>query len=315
MNVLSRLFALCAIGTLIVVATIGNSGGWSFGLIVTGTLIASAFGALSGWFNSMGSRVAQRPVDTMAQDILREVRQGKRPRFHLYLRPFNITNRARVTNSKRSPDLFDLTHYEQTGSTDFESILEDASSLPLIALGRPGEALGAGRISTTDESWWEIFLLLAEAAEKLFVVPSDKSGTMREIEWIKANGNLKKSIFVCPPSGGRIQSDWDRAASQLGIQLAVYSSGGKLFMVDDSGQLIREVSIDANTRIAVSNAISSVEGVPVNQVGVPPVALDETSLRSFSNYKEQRPMNGFLKFVLIVLAGMVVEFVLNILKS
>jgi hypothetical protein len=317
MNVLSRLFAFCAIGTIIVVGMIGNMGDWSFWLILKGTLVASAFAALSAWANSVSSREPQKPVDTRAQDIWRDVQQGKRPRFHLYLRPFDITNKVRVPNRRRSPDLFNPVHYEELRTTDFESILEDASPLPLIALGRPGEAVGAGRISTTEETWWDVFLSLAKSAEKLFVVPSDKSGTKREIEWLKASGNLKKCIFLCPPGRVNVQSDsnpdWDKAASGLGIQLATYSSLGKLFRVDDLGQLTREVTFSSSNRSSVSGAISSLEG-KVEPVAAP-AEPDKTSLPSLANYEQASAMNGLLKFVLIVLAAMVAGFVIQILKS
>jgi hypothetical protein len=307
MDALARVFAFCAIATVIVFALIGQSNGFSFELILTGTLITSVFGVLSRWAKSATLREAQRSVDATARSIWQEVQEGKRPRFHLYLRPFDITNKARVLNRNYGTNLFSPRHYEEQSSTDFESILEDASSLPLIALGRPGEAIGAGRISTNEGTWWECFLKLADAAEKLFVVPSDNSGTKREIEWIKSTGNLKKCVFICPPRGVKVHiesnSDWDRAAGQLGIQLPAYTSYGKLFRVADDGRLVREVKIGASNRRAVSGAIVAVEGleIPESQKA----RSEDNSLSLLSGYTGAVRMDWFVKIILILLAGMI----------
>jgi hypothetical protein len=68
-------------------------------------------------------------------------------------------------------------------------------------------------------------------------------------------------------------------------------------------------------RNSVSGAISSVQGIKVEHVAAPRTEPDETSLPSLANYEQPSPMNGFLKFALIVLAAIVAGFVIEIFKS
>jgi hypothetical protein len=314
MDVLSKIFAFCGIATIIFVSMIGEGSGWSPGLIFKGTVITVVFGALSKAARQASLRSSQSTIDSAAQQIRRELQEGMRPRFYLYLRPFNVTNRVPVRNPKHSSDLFSLAQYEHLPTMDFESILENATSLPLVALGHPGEAVGAGRIETDDKSWWDDFLLLARSAEKIFVVPSDRTGTKREIEWLKESGNLKKSIFICPPQ--RIQTDrnpaWEKAANEVAIQLAAYSSLGKVFTVDDDGRLLGEITIGGHDRSAVSRAISSLDGIESKQANQLPPISDETLLASLSSYRGTGKMSGLLKFVLIVLGAIVAGYLIEI---
>jgi len=72
-----------------------------------------------------------------------------------------------------------LSESYQEKPVDFERLLAIAvdSYAPLIALGRPGEQVGAGRILTTEERWQEDFRKLAEAARLILLMPSAHPGT------------------------------------------------------------------------------------------------------------------------------------------
>jgi hypothetical protein len=321
MDALSKLFALCAILTVMVTGLIleDRDVDNTVSVIAIGTLIASAFGGLSACAVAISKKPPQVLVDVAAYDIFEELQQGNRPRFHFYLRPFVITNRVRIPNDKRSSDLFDTTRHSQPTTYDFEQTLEDASTLRLIALGRPGEAIGAGRIETDEENWWDRFIILADAAEKIVIIPSYLSGTRREIEWLKAEKKLHKCIFLCPPAGVsaglNLKSDWDRTILESNIKIPAYALGGKFFRVDDDGELVREVPIAAVSRAAIANAIALLESDSRQQPGVPThPRLGDSALPFLSQYEEARTTSPFIKFLLIVGAGILIEFIRNIFK-
>jgi hypothetical protein len=48
---------------------------------------------------------------------------------------------------------------------------------PLVALGKPGEAIGAGRIFTDDATWQADIATLMRRAKGILIVPSDRDGT------------------------------------------------------------------------------------------------------------------------------------------
>lgn len=111
--------------------------------------------------------------------------------FALYLRPFAVADRL---------SFYGLS--TKWGGVDLESLIANACRPwgPLLGLGRPGEAIGAGRIYSSDEDWEEMFFRLAEKARSIIVVPAISTCTFLEIEWIKSNGFLSKTIFLMPPT-------------------------------------------------------------------------------------------------------------------
>ncbi len=69
----------------------------------------------------------------------------------------------------------------------------------LIAVGRPGEAFGAGRVETEEVSWRDTVAGLMERATVIFVVPVDRPGTIWEIEQVVGKGYLSKTVFLITP--------------------------------------------------------------------------------------------------------------------
>ena len=148
-------------------------------------------------------------------------------------------------------------------TTDFERVLAEAAEkgLPLVALGRPGEQIGAGRIMTSEERWKEDIELLATAALVIFLFPSTRPGTLWETDWLMQHAMIKKTIFVMPPmrkksiffkSGGQTydwRSIWPELVSTIrnrGIEFPKYEDKGELFTL---GNDLR-VSVSTKLRAA-----------------------------------------------------------------
>lgn len=168
--------------------------------------------------------------------------------YALYLRPFSTTGRLIVANPKRRwlPILPSYFAHEET--LEFETLLSDALTpdLPLIALGRPGEHIGAGRLAVPDEEWREVFQRLIRNAKWILMIPSDEGETRWEVEQLVTQGYLSKTLFVMPPMLRSRQPDvaeyWERVRSglqTLSIQLPRYIRAGQLFRLGRAGNYYR----------------------------------------------------------------------------
>jgi hypothetical protein len=125
---------------------------------------------------------------------------------------------------------------------DLEAILAEAveSLAPLVALGRPGEQIGAGRISCQDDKWRGILELLANNAEHICVLPTDSPGTRWEMEHIRGQGLLAKCFFLMPPENQAFgwKGRWEHATAALeeyGLRLPEYQNNGMIFTAGQDG--------------------------------------------------------------------------------
>jgi hypothetical protein len=160
------------------------------------------------------------------------------PDFSLFLRAFETTGRMPRQEELPLAPGFDP-RMDEDKTTDFERVLAEAveNGLPLVALGGPGEQIGAGRIMTSEERWKEDVALLATAALVIFLFPSTRPGTLWETDWLIQHAILKKTIFVMPSmrkksiffkSGGQTydwRSIWPELASTMrnrGIEFPEY---------------------------------------------------------------------------------------------
>ena len=149
--------------------------------------------------------------------------------FALYLRAFMTTNKF-IMNGM-----------------DLETILaySIAPTLPVIALGQPGEHLGAGRIQTSDEHWQEEIIRLFENAKLIIIIPSHREGTLWEINNLKQRNYLQKTVFIMPPEmnfyGKPYSETWNKAvtsAAACGVALPNHFPKGLIFKLNDAGCLI-----------------------------------------------------------------------------
>lgn len=316
---LATVLAVCTVGALIVVQAIPEK---TLGDYVIGITVTVCLGTLSYLAKMHARSATQRPVNVLAADIWREIEEGKKPKFSLYLRPFKITNKVRMVNEDYSSNLFDMERYDEPASVDFEEIFAEAASLsaPLIALGRPGEAIGAGRIATNDENWKERFARLAALAERIYVVPSSNLGTKWEIEALVANGYLKKSVFLCPPANTNKlnvhrNSNWETGTRNLPIEMPPYAAAGLFFRVDDSGQLLKGFYIQSITLTDVAAAIRKVTKTDLGEDPQASDIVDTTALLpTLTTYEQRNKMHWAKKLMLMVVLGFLANWLVNIWK-
>jgi len=192
-------------------------------------------------------RLVQNGYDGKAAELLAAITDQRVPCFFLYLRPFYLTGRMQLKNPAHVSFPGAIRHYTAKGIIDFETALERAvrKSGPLVALGQPGEMLGAGRIAASDEDWRAKFYALARVAHLIFVVPSHKSGTKEEIDWLRQNDYLGKCVFLMPPKFSKSKLDaakcWNQATAVLAasdtVRLPPYTYRGQIFRLGPDGSI------------------------------------------------------------------------------
>jgi hypothetical protein len=183
----------------------------------------------------------QRSRESAVLSRLPALRSGSEP-YYLYLRPFASTGGVRVlrrvAKRKRSLATYGSDPRFNPGAgfiyklevvwNDLETLLEAAvrPKGPLVALGRPGEQLGAARIASDEEDWKGLVEDLVHHAVLVFVLPSQDAGTAWELSLITANpALLRKTVFVIP--GSPNEQDWIGARSDprtLSGSVLTYSS-------------------------------------------------------------------------------------------
>src|ERR1700730_3765361 len=119
----------------------------------------------------------------------------------------------------------------------------------MLALRKEGESIGAGRLRSDDESWRSSFYLLAKKASVIILIPAPSERTFFEIEWIKDNMFLEKTIFVMPPEtvlrfgemigfSSQPQQNKDYAESWSLLQMRSEEIGLRFPVYDKKGGLV-----------------------------------------------------------------------------
>jgi len=190
-------------------------------------------------------------------------------RFALFLRPFSINRRLAVANPYKSLGLLWPSAPAERNEVDLETLLADAfkSENPLIGLGKPGEAIGAGRVEVPESSWQLKVMKFAAAAEIILVIPASSEGTKWEITYLKQARLLTKCIFVMPPSRRReIAEQWEGSIDRLPIWMPPYSSRGMLFSLDAEGQLAKNVDLDVGSTRALVSRLADASQSPIGDL-------------------------------------------------
>jgi len=138
--------------TLLTQKVIDTFGGrWVVGTIALLLLL------FSQWLRGRRLQLRQKDYDSTGQKILTTLRSdpaARVPDFYLYLRAFETTGKLHVPLYLRVRRKCVWVGQRQV-TDDLESYVTLAvgGRAPLIALGKPGEAIGAGRILTEEEHW------------------------------------------------------------------------------------------------------------------------------------------------------------------
>ncbi len=278
---LTALYYLVGVPTVIAGYIFGIS---QLGKLVSGELAGAIFGGvglltlyvfllfvrdIGRLIRTKEQHFAQRRRDSKATELReRLAAQSAKPTlaqetqeaYYLYLRPFESTGVIRVMIRDelvypRGPVLGARTPLESTHWADLETILAQIvePSGPLIALGAPGEQIGAGRLACSDERWRAEFLFLAARARALFVVPSSHQGTTWEIiQVLEREPLLRKTIFLIPPSP---QTYRDTPEGRSARRLSVHEFGVKTSRHgDDVGRAagIRRRAIEVMCELGVT---------------------------------------------------------------
>lgn len=178
--------------------------------------------------------------DSAAQAVLNNVLSNKPagPKFFVYLRSFETTGKL------RPPFFFSVAVLQRLQTNELESFLAlglEKEGL-LLGLGRPGENVGAARIKVADSDWQADIQQLISYAGGILLIPSAHEGTRWEIQHLKEQNLLSKTVFIMPPANR--QFDWPlrwKQASEslrgLSIVLPEYQPRGLLFTIDSAGHL------------------------------------------------------------------------------
>jgi hypothetical protein len=149
-------------------------------------------------------------------------------------------------------------------SRDLEAFLARAFETyqPLIALGKPGEHIGAGRIETDDASWQEKIDLLLKYAATIVMIPSYREGTLWEVDWLRANDALVRTLFLLPPTdsdtGLDVKSHWEQTAARFrdyGIILPPFDRRGAMFYIQPDGRPGRVENFPKKLRVGLVREI------------------------------------------------------------
>ena len=217
--------------------------------VVGGTAMLGFIGAalvLSGKLvRSLIMRVRQARSNREAARVLRALRSDPDARvvdFIVYLRAFETTKHLGIPLYLRLQKLVGMANLTVD---DVENYVSQAVARlgVLIALGRPGEAFGAGRVITADQEWKQDILLMLHRCRAILLIPSHREGTLWEIESIYREGLLEKCILLMPPYSRKAVDTADRwgqaqkAAAALGLELPDYQKAGMLFTLNASGKV------------------------------------------------------------------------------
>ena len=125
-----------------------------------------------------------------------------------------------------------------TDRLEFEAEVERALRPigPLVALGKPLEHMGAGRIRVGDHEWRDAVERLMDAAELIVLLPSSRPGTTWEVRTLLSEGRLVKTIVVDPPDDlGADDATYDPSEEWAEVRRAFAAEGFSLPPDDSEG--------------------------------------------------------------------------------
>lgn len=249
-----------------------QSGHATLDLFLLATAIAAPLYILATLVEHKANAPIQTARNTVARQVLEGLRLGWEPvqPFVLYLRPFAITGKQ----TEPRTTVFDFKR-----PIDVEELLANAlvGGIQLVALGDPGESLGAGRAETSEADWQTVILRAMGYAQAIVLVPGYQHGTLWEMQRVLERGYLAKVIFVVPGIlGGSIRNarrDWSKTRdcwkATLDIELPVFDQSGDLFTLGPDKRVAARLGnvrclTQMSASMALNDHISRLPASPVN---------------------------------------------------
>jgi len=189
--------------------------------------------------------------DEAAIKLFNAARSGDVQKFAVFLRPFYTTDKIKGTQMFMVPQWSggSMTMRPAMMMQGLEPTIIGAfgNTMPVVALGKPGETFGIGRILVDDDSWQSAASELMRDSSLIICVPSSRPGSKWELNQIIRTDYRTKTVFIMPPEsfGGwkQLEEDWDLLRQQEvanGIAIPNYQRRGLLFSIDTKGQCATE---------------------------------------------------------------------------
>ncbi len=207
-------------------------------------ILAGAIAA-AGWLavlSTLADLSGQHARDLRAKEILDALQSGREPPpFTLYLRPFAATDMIddivmeSVSSVFRGPLIVTSTRLE------LEQQIERAARPlgQLVALGKPLEHVGAGRIEVKDEGWQDVVRKLFAHARLIVLLPSSRLGTRWEIDQLLSSSMIERTVIVDPPNPRNIRSRrYQQSAEWREVRAAFARKGYEIPQDSTAGQLL-----------------------------------------------------------------------------
>jgi hypothetical protein len=178
-----------------------------FLMALTALLFSVAF-SYDERLRDLFKKSVQMPPDLAALSVYKDITEGRKRDFTLYLRPFYSEGKLFVVTGGHS----NYPKFEWL----FEHMLARAvrRSGPVVALGKPGEQQ-FGSVLVGEAEWRETATKLIDHATRVVCVPSCHAGTLWEIDHILARGHLHKTVFIMPPRNPRPKGERKLKKSEL----------------------------------------------------------------------------------------------------
>jgi hypothetical protein len=198
--------------------------------------------------------------DKAAITLFKAVISGDQQKFAVFLRPFYTTDKIKQAQMFMVPQWSgsSMTMRPMMTVHGLEDTIIEAfvSTMPVVALGKPGETFGVGRILVDEDSWQKDASELMQRASLLICLPSSRPGSHWEMNQIMLNHYFSKTVFIMPPKWElekELKEDWDLLKQQVaskGITIPEYKTGGLLFSVDATRQCVTEkFSLDSTQKL------------------------------------------------------------------
>lgn len=187
-----------------------------------GTIFLLFFGVIflivtTVFFMKKLPKLTQKRRDDYALSIFNDLKVETGQEFAVFLRPFYLTGQI-VQSESSGTDRATTMTYE----FEAEIIGALAELMPALALGKPGEAIGVGRILTDESTWKTAAAELMSRSSLIICVPSAHHGTAWELEQIVQKSYLAKTLFFMPIAVASFSSlqqqrdDWNLVVEFMG---------------------------------------------------------------------------------------------------